>query len=175
MLLPFPFLSQREHSWRNVTLSFAQESKYNSRGKMSCTWTSRRHFSEADTQLATVRFKCCSCKFIQYKVSRLSEPLARNPGQKAVGSRDLLVHHQLKGSVQATAEWLASPKAHRGHCPFKVLHRESVPLSPRHMSPAFLPDGGTGSRAQPRWEEGLVVSFLVQAGDWLSAWIPLWK
>ena len=67
--------------------------------------------------LATVRKKCCSYEFIQYKVCRLSEPLARNPllGSRGLGSITP------KGSVQGTAEHPASSKA----CsPVEMLHPE---------------------------------------------------
>ena len=67
--------------------------------------------------LATVRNKCCSYEFTQYKVCRLSEPLARSPllGSRGLGS---IIP---QGSVQGTAEHPASSKA---RSPVEVLHPE---------------------------------------------------
>lgn len=145
MLLPFPFLPQREHSWRNVSLT-SQESKYSSKGKMSCTWISRRHF-QRQTHNQPVRFKCSSYKCIPYKVSRLPSLWLGTQGRKQLAAE----------SCWSVTNWrgVSRPQP-RGWLPLK--HTEATGLLKCFTGslfnfpygtgvPPFLPEGGTSCSA----------------------------
>lgn len=142
LLLPFPFLSQREHSWRNVRLTFAQESKYSSKGKTSCTWVSRRPFRRQTHNCLQLRAKCSSYKCFQYNVSRLSSLWLGPQGRKQLAAE----------LCQPVANW-------RGGW-LLLKHTEATglsnapqgvrPLSRQHMSTAIAAWGRHGPQC-PGW------------------------
>lgn len=114
--------------------------------KMSCTWISRRHFQRQMQMILIYILLCCSYEFIQYKVCRLSELLARNPvSWAAVVFRSITP----KGSVQGTA---GHPLSKAGS-PVKHLAQKPAQLSYctwTFTTPAW---GGSSPVPQPRREE----------------------
>lgn len=165
LLLPFPFLSQREHSWRNVRLTFAQESKYSSKGKTSCTWISRRPFPRQTHNCLQLRVKCSSSKCFQYNVSRLSSLWLGTQGRKQLAAELCQSVANWRG-VSATAKWLAASEAHRGHRPFKCFPGSLFHFPDSTWVRPLLPEGGTGPSALAEVTAGAPWSYsLCKGGD----------